>query len=129
MPVLTLGGAQRAARAALAECRRQGYDVTVVVLDRDGVDMVVLRDEDATGATVATARGKAYASAGFQSPSSALEAGAADRPGLTTVPGFVILAGALPIKSGPTTIGAIGVSGAPGGDLDEGCATVGLGAL
>jgi uncharacterized protein GlcG (DUF336 family) len=30
--------------------------------------------------------------------------------------------GALPIKVGNDTIGAIGVSGAPGGDKDEACA-------
>ena len=34
--------------------------------------------------------------------------------------------GALPIKVGDDTIGAIGVSGAPGGDKDEACAKAGL---
>jgi uncharacterized protein GlcG (DUF336 family) len=32
----------------------------------------------------------------------------------------------LPIKVGEDTIGAIGVSGAPGGDKDEACATAGI---
>jgi uncharacterized protein GlcG (DUF336 family) len=34
--------------------------------------------------------------------------------------------GALPINVGEDTIGAIGVSGAPGGDKDEACAKAGL---
>jgi uncharacterized protein GlcG (DUF336 family) len=34
--------------------------------------------------------------------------------------------GALPIKIGEEVIGAVGVSGAPGGDKDEACAKAGL---
>jgi uncharacterized protein GlcG (DUF336 family) len=38
----------------------------------------------------------------------------------------VALGGALPIKVGDKTIGAVGVSGAPGGERDEVCAKAGL---
>jgi uncharacterized protein GlcG (DUF336 family) len=34
--------------------------------------------------------------------------------------------GALPIKVGDDVIGAVGVSGAPGGDKDEACAKAGI---
>ena len=34
--------------------------------------------------------------------------------------------GALPIMIGEETIGAIGISGAPGGDKDEACAKTGI---
>jgi uncharacterized protein GlcG (DUF336 family) len=39
---------------------------------------------------------------------------------------IVTARGALPIKVGEDTIGAIGVSGAPGGDKDEACAKAGI---
>jgi uncharacterized protein GlcG (DUF336 family) len=39
---------------------------------------------------------------------------------------MVTALGGVPIKVGNETIGAIGVSGAPGGDKDEACANAGL---
>ena len=39
---------------------------------------------------------------------------------------MVTAGGGLPIKAGNETIGGIGVSGAPGGDKDEACASAGL---
>src|SRR3954452_11925409 len=91
--ILTLNRAQNIAKGALAECRSRGFAVTVVILDKDGVDLALLRDEDATGATVDTARGKAAASVGFRTPSGALGEAAKANPGLLTVPNFVLLAG------------------------------------
>jgi uncharacterized protein GlcG (DUF336 family) len=41
---------------------------------------------------------------------------------MSDIPGFLVLAGGVPIKVGKDTIGAIGVAGAPGGNLDEACA-------
>ncbi len=37
-----------------------------------------------------------------------------------------MLAGGVPVKAGSETIGAIGVGGAPGGNLDEACANAAL---
>jgi uncharacterized protein GlcG (DUF336 family) len=125
--VLKLNRAQNIAKGAIAECRSRGFAVTVVILDRDGIDLVVLRDEDATGATVDTARGKAAASVGFRTPSGALAEAAKTNPGLLTVPSFVLLAGGEPITSGGALVGGIGVSGAPSGDIDDACAMAGLG--
>jgi uncharacterized protein GlcG (DUF336 family) len=45
---------------------------------------------------------------------------------LAKLPRIVLLPGAIRIKVGSETIGAIGVGGAPGGDLDEACAKAGL---
>jgi uncharacterized protein GlcG (DUF336 family) len=39
---------------------------------------------------------------------------------------MVTALGGVPIKVGNETIGAIGISGAPGGDKDEACANAGL---
>lgn len=43
-----------------------------------------------------------------------------------TIPNVTPLPGALAIKAKGNMIGAIGVSGAPGGDKDEGCAQAGI---
>ncbi|MNR69159.1 hypothetical protein D3C85_1942210 [compost metagenome] len=45
------------------------------------------------------------------------------------VPGFLLLAGGLPVKEGDEVIGAIGIGGAPGGQLDEACAQQALDGL
>src|SRR3954464_15931881 len=70
--VLRERAAEKIAQAAKQACADQGFPVTVTIVDRDGIELVPLRDEDATGATVATAIGKARAAAGFRSPSGAL---------------------------------------------------------
>jgi uncharacterized protein GlcG (DUF336 family) len=55
-----------------------------------------------------------------------------DRDGLVKVAGLkdtegtIALGGGLPIKAGNEVIGAIGVSGAPGGEKDEACANAGI---
>src|SRR3954447_22915628 len=85
-PVLRERSAEKLARAAMQNCADRGFAVSVVIVDRDGIEVVVLRNEDATGATVATALGKARASAGFRSPSGGLGEGAKTNPGLLTVP-------------------------------------------
>ena len=40
--------------------------------------------------------------------------------------GIVAAQGALPIKIGDDVTGAVGISGAPGGEKDEACAKTGL---
>ena len=45
---------------------------------------------------------------------------------LAKLPHILLLPGALVIRSGGEAIAAIGVCGAPGGDLDEACAKAGL---
>lgn len=119
--VLTRSSAQRLANAAQRACASDGYHVTVAVVDRDGVQIVTTRDEVAPGATVATAIGKAYAAVGFQISTAQQQQGAKTQPGWLQVPGFVILPGGQPIWAGGELVGGIGVSGAPGGDLDDAC--------
>ncbi len=122
--------AQQLVAATQAACADQGFPITVSVLDRDGVDILLAREDGATGASVEVARDKAYAAVGFNNPTSALE----DRVkttgfGILTVEGFTVLPGGLPIEAGDELIGGIGVSGAPGGDIDENCAEAGLEAI
>ena len=53
-------------------------------------------------------------------PAQPLPAGTAAPP--ATIPGTINAQGGAPIKVGDATIGAIAVSGAPGGDKDLACA-------
>ena len=127
--VLKLESAQRLANVALRTCAKKGFPVTVTVVDRDGITLATLRSEDATGATVPVALGKAYAAAGFQSPTSGLQEAAKTQPGFISLPGFVILPGGEPIRIGTQLVGGVGVSGAPSGDIDDQCAMAGLRAI
>ena len=127
---LPLKVAQQLATAAQAHCNDKGYSVTVSVLNRDGVDIILLRGDGTTGATVDVSRGKAYAAVGFQSPTSGMEERAnTTSPGIIAIDKFVVLPGGLPIRAGDELVGSIGVGGAPNGSIDEECATAGLEAI
>ena len=45
---------------------------------------------------------------------------------LKQIPNVVAVGGGVPIKVGNEVIGAVGVSGAPGGEKDEACANAGI---
>ena len=45
---------------------------------------------------------------------------------LVYIPGYLLLGGGVPVKVGNEVIGAVGVGGAPGGNLDEQCAMAAL---
>ena len=49
--------------------------------------------------------------------------------GLRNLPNVVIIGGGIMIEGGGAMLGAIGVSGAPGGDADELCAKAGIAAI
>jgi uncharacterized protein GlcG (DUF336 family) len=66
--------ALEAAQAALLDCQRRGYQVTVAIVDRSGVVQVLLRDRYAGPHTPATASGKAWTAATFRSSTSNLVA-------------------------------------------------------
>ena len=121
-----------AARAALEHCRKAGYQVAVAVVDRAGVPQVMLRDRFAGTHTVRVAIDKAWTAASFKIPTSALaketQAGM-PMSGLRSHPRVLAIGGALPIEAGGSLLGAIGVSGAPGGEADESCAAAGIKAI
>lgn len=117
------------AEATLGSCREAGYQITVAVVDRFGLLQVVMRDQYAGAHTIDTAIGKARTAASFRSGTLELERSISDGTigeALREIPGAVILGGGLPIQSAGSLVGGIGVSGAPGGDLDEACAQDGL---
>jgi uncharacterized protein GlcG (DUF336 family) len=118
-----------AARAALDSCRKQGYQVAVAVTDRAGIVQVLLRDRFAGPHTIEVAANKAWTAASFRTSTLALaDATQAGRPmsGLRNVPRFLAVGGGRTIEASGSTLGAIGVSGGPGGEADDGCAAAGI---
>ena len=49
--------------------------------------------------------------------------------GIRNLPGVVVIGGGLTVEAGGSLVGAVGVSGAPGGDADEACARAGIDAI
>jgi uncharacterized protein GlcG (DUF336 family) len=120
------------ARAALADCQRQGYQVAVAVVDRFGVTQVLLRDRFAGAHTVPTATGKAWTAVSFRTDTSEMVAPTQPgmpQAGVRSLPGVTVIAGGVTVEAAGTLIGAIGVSGAPLGVNDEACAKAGIAAV
>lgn len=130
--VLTPETALKAAQAAFAKCRASGFQVTVAVVDRMGVVQVLLRDRFAGPHTTEMASAKAYTAASFRTNTTALaEATQPGRPqsGIRNRPGVAAVGGGMMIEAGGSLLGAIGVSGAPGGREDDACAEAGIAAI
>lgn len=129
---LTLETALTAARTALEDCRKKGYQVTVAVVDRAGITQVLLRDRFAGPHTVDVATNKAWTAASMRMSTSAF--GVETQPGkpmsgLRSHARVMAAGGGLVIEGAGSMLGGIGVSGAPGGDADEACAHAGLKAV
>jgi uncharacterized protein GlcG (DUF336 family) len=125
--VLTMDVAHTIAQEALAKCRADGYKVTVLVVDGLNAPKAMLRDDGATASTTEVAKMKATATMLYNRPSGPAQpppAGTTAHP--ATIPGTINAQGGVPIKVGDITIGAVAVSGAPGGDKDAACATAGI---
>ena len=132
LKLLTPETALKAAQAALKSCRDSGYQATVAVVDRMGVVQVLLRDRFAGPHTVDMASAKAYTAVSFRTNTTELaEATQPGRPqsGIRNRPGLAAVGGGLMIEAGGSLLGAIGVSGAPGGREDDACAAAGIAAI
>lgn len=132
MKILMPDTALKAAQAALKKCRDSGYQAAVAVVDRMGVTQVLLRDRYAGAHTVQTAQAKAYSAVSFRTNTTELaDATQAGRPqsGIRQLPGVAAVGGGLMIEAAGSLLGAIGVSGAPGGKEDDVCAAAGIAAI
>ncbi|HEY6334988.1 MAG TPA: heme-binding protein [Alphaproteobacteria bacterium] len=126
---LSLDLAQAIAQGALEKCRADGNHVSIAVLDRDGLDKVIVRDEGSGPHTLSTARRKAFTSVTFKRTSAEWAQRVLNTPevaGLKDTAGTIALGGGVPIKAGDEVIGAIGISGSPGAEKDEACANAGI---
>lgn len=131
--VLPLGAANKAVHAALEACKKNGYRVSVSVVDRAGILRAMGRADGAGPHTVDSSRKKAYTAASVRRPTSELADLITKVPTLQALRDMnaeiLILGGGLPIEIGGEIIGGIGVGGAPGAHLDDACAQEGLDAI
>jgi uncharacterized protein GlcG (DUF336 family) len=115
------------ANEAVLACRKDGYHVSAVIVDRFGNLRAALRDDIASRFTLQIAEEKANAVVMAGIPSGQFRDNRGDiRPELNHIDGIIMMQGGLPIDAGGSRIGAIGVSGAPGGEKDEVCAAKAL---
>ncbi|MEI6618253.1 MAG: heme-binding protein [Betaproteobacteria bacterium] len=130
--LLTPEAAATAAQAAMAHCRKAGYQVSVAIVDRFGVLQFMVRDRYAGPHTAEFATQKAWTAASFKMSTAALAAETqAGKPmnGMRANPHVLAIGGGQVIEAAGSLLGGIGVSGAPGGDADEACALAGLRAI
>lgn len=130
--LMTPETALKAAQAALKSCRDSGYQVAVAVVDRGGVTQVMLRDRFAGPHTPSMATDKAWTAVSFRTNTTDLAGiSAPGQPssGVRHRPRVASVGGGLMIQGGGAILGGIGVSGAPGGDLDDVCAKAGIAAI
>lgn len=131
--VLPLSLASKAAHAAMEACKKDGYRVSVSIVDRGGVLRAMVRADSAGPHTVDSSRKKAYTAASLRRGTTEL---AELINKVTTLQALremndsiLILGGGLPIDIGGEVLGGIGVGGAPGAHLDDACAQAGLDAI
>ena len=128
---LSLEMAQAIIQGTVERCRADGFSVSVSVVDGSGLLKAFLRDEGNGPHTIDLSRRKAYTALTFASrfPTSlafATARGSTLGSPMPNVEGTVGVGGGVPIKVGEVAIGAVGVSGAVGGDKDEVCANAGI---
>ena len=112
----------------IEQCAKDGYKVSVVVVDYAGLVHASLRGDGTNPHTMEFARKKAY-TARTRGQTSLEFMKLTENPAnayLRQIPDVVAVGGGVPIKIGNVTVGAVGVSGAPGGEKDEVCANAGI---
>ena len=111
------------ANETIIACRKDGYHISAVVVDRFGLIRAALRDDRASRFTLEIAERKANMTVMAWTDSGAFKNARADiQQELNHIQGLIVMEGGIKIISGGYNIGAVGVSGAPGGDKDAACA-------
>ncbi|MFE2721990.1 heme-binding protein [Kitasatospora sp. NPDC059327] len=126
---LTIEAATKAAQATLDAATKAGQHVSVAVVDRDGITRVLLKGDGAGPQSPESAERKAFTAVSWNAPTSELAKRLAQAPNLKDIPGTLFLAGGAPVQAKGAPVAAIGVAGAPSGDLDEQFAQAGVAAL
>jgi uncharacterized protein GlcG (DUF336 family) len=120
--------AQMIIDGTIEQCTKDGYKVSVVIVDNAGLVHASLRGDGTNPHTMEFARKKAY-TARTRGQTSLEFMKLTDVPAnayLRQIPDVVAVGGGVPIKIGNVTIGGVGVSGAPAGEKDEVCALAGI---
>jgi uncharacterized protein GlcG (DUF336 family) len=115
-------------QGTIEQCTKDGYKVSVTVVDKAGVVAGQLRGDGTSPHTMEFSRLKAYTARirNQTSLQTMKELEDPARSALRQIPGLVGIGGGVPIRAGNEVIGAVGVSGAPGGEKDEACANAGI---
>ena len=125
---LTAALAMSIADTTIATCKANGYAVSVTVVGRNGEVLLQVRGDNTGPHTMENSFRKAYTSRTFRVPSGEIAERVKQNPQLPLLllSNTTSAQGALPIKVGDDVIGAVGISGAPGGDKDEVCSKAGI---
>lgn len=120
------------ATAAMENCRDGGYQVGVAVVDRFGGLQTFVRDRYAGPHTSETAIRKAWTAVSFRTNTTDLDL--VTRPGgasagIRSISKALPLGGGVIVENAGTIVAGIGVSGAPGPEIDEQCAKAGIEAI
>ncbi len=130
-PSVRLETAKKAAAAALAEARKNGWLMAAAVVDPAGMLVYFERMDDVQAGSVAVAQGKARSAALFKRPTKSFQdalasGGAGTR--MLALEGAVPIEGGLPLLAGGTLVGALGLSGDTS-ENDGKCAAAGAAAV
>ena len=126
---ITLDNARKIAAAAVAEARKNNWNVAVAIVDNHGFLVYYERLDDTQTASATIAIEKARSAAMFRRATRELQdAVNKGNPAFLGIPGATPVAGGLPIVAGDKIVGAIGVSGVTS-DQDEQVAKAGLEAV
>jgi uncharacterized protein GlcG (DUF336 family) len=115
-------------QGVLDQCTKDGYKVSVTIVDKSGNVAAQLRGDGTGPHTMEFSRLKAYTSR-TRNQTSLQTMKMLEDPAnafIRQIPGVVGVGGGVPIRAGNEVIGAVGVSGAPGGEKDEVCANAGI---
>jgi uncharacterized protein GlcG (DUF336 family) len=113
-------------QGAIEQCTKDGYKVSVTVVDKAGLVAGQVRGDGTGPHTMEFSRLKAYTARTRNQTSLETMKQMETMGFLRQIPGVVGVGGGVPIKAGNETIGGVGVSGAPGGEKDEVCANAGI---
>ena len=128
LPHKDLSLAAALATGAVDHCKAEGYAVSVAVVGREAQSLVHLRGDGSSPHSMENSFRRAYTALTYRAPSGSVEKRVRNDPGDQLVHLHEVIAaqGGLPVIVDGDVIGAVAVSGSPGGDKDEACAKAGL---
>ena len=122
----------KAAISAMNFCQDEGYQVGVSVVDRFGLTQAFIKSRYAGLHVQETATRKAWTSVSFRTPTLSLDESTQpgkEAFGIRFISTPLPLGGGVPIEAEGSIVAGIGVSGAPGTDIDDECARAGIAAI
>jgi uncharacterized protein GlcG (DUF336 family) len=125
---MSMGLSMAIIQGAIEQCTKDGYKVSVTIVDKGGNVAAQIRGDGTAPHTMEFSRLKAY-TARTRNQTSLQTMKMLEDPAnafIRQIPGVVGVGGGVPIRAGNEVIGGVGVSGAPGGEKDEVCANAAI---